>query len=1112
MEHSVSRPVLSLALGALVGMIIGFPLSAAAANLGLSAQQPERVASPDSAEAATKSSFQSNVYIVQLEEPPLATYSGGIKKMAATSNRVTGAKKLNTNSKASKEYKRFLKGMQAKRLKQSEAAVGRSLQVTHDFQVVFNGFAVELEAGEADILRAQPGVVSVTRERFEQIQTDVGPEWINAPAIWSGPPNNVAHSRGEGIVVAILDSGINSDHPSFADIGGDGYDHTNPLGSGNYIPGSHCDVTDPGFCNDKLIGAWDFTGPADGVTPEDENGHGSHVAGTAAGNVVESATLFAPTTEFTRDITGVAPHANIIAYDVCIQRSCPGSALLAAINQVVIDAAALPDGIHALNYSISGGGDPWNDIIEIGFLNASAAGVYVAASAGNSGPGPSTNGHNGPWVSTTAALTHNRRIDNTLVDLGSDGDGLPDITGAGLTSGYGPAPIIYAADAGDAQCLNPFPPGTFNGEIVVCDRGSIARVDKGANVLAGGAGGFVLANIDAQGEAIVADAHFLPGVHIGDSAGDALRDWLAANTGTMATISGYSVNLDAANGDVMAGFSSRGPNTIDVIKPDIGGPGVSVFAAEADGQAPAPEYQFLSGTSMSSPHNAGAGALLSGVQPAWTPYQIRSALMMSAERNSTLKEDGSTPTDPFDIGAGRVDLTRAQEVGIVLDETPANFLAANPDLGGEPKTLNLASMQDGACVGSCTFTRTVENVMKNTGRWDLSSETSDNISISTSPGRKLKVKKGETRDITVTVDTTVANPGWNFGSLELERKGDGPDLHMPIAVFATDTSNADLLSKTVDLTEATPGTILSYEIGITNGQLVGLIDLSDVLPPGLSYVNGSATEVVTNGITTQPFSFAGGALSWQGQLDVGGLNLTPSPSPFGFFPLASLGVAPFGCPSNCDDGSFTLNVPAFMYNGQSYSQVIWSVNGAIEAGSASGIAASATNQNLPSGLLPNNLMAPLWTDLNLGAGGQWYVAVLNAGPRQFTVYEWNDVPLFGDNTTRYSFQVWVENGPSGNIWFVYAQIGSTTPPSGMTVGVENDTGTVGSSYYFEGVGTAPVVGADLQVDVTIGGTATFTFQAEATDCPAGDAIVNRADVTTATTADTAIAVTRCVAE
>jgi uncharacterized repeat protein (TIGR01451 family) len=430
-------------------------------------------------------------------------------------------------------------------------------------------------------------------------------------------------------------------------------------------------------------------------------------------------------------------------------------------------------------------------------------------------------------------------------------------------------------------------------------------------------------------------------------------------------------------------------------------------------------------------------------------------------------------------------------------------------LGGDPTTLNLASMQDNVCVGTCSWTRTVENVTGHSARWDLSTTGPEGLGLSVDPKRKLKLKKGKSGEITVTADTSLATSGWNFGTLELERKGDGPDLHMPIAVFAANSSNPDLLNKTVDASVAAQEEPLNYEITITNGPVEGQIDLTDVLPDGLEFVEGSETEVVMNGTTISPFSHGGGTLTWSGTLDPGVLDVIASPAPFGYFPLASLGITPFGCPSNCDDGAFILNIPSFVYNGQSYSQVIWSVNGTLEAGIASLQATSFANQNLPDPTPPNNLLAPFWTDLNMGAdgdGAEWRVGVLNAGPDQFTVYEWDNIPLFGDLSNRYSFQIWVHNGTSGNIWFTYAQLGNV---DGATVGAEDSTGSNGRSYWFEGTGTAPAVGTDLAVVTQPGGTATFGFQAMIDHCDDGDAIVNRASLSGATE-ETAIAVTQCV--
>jgi len=441
--------------------------------------------------------------------------------------------------------------MQAEVLDKASSMVGRQLVTEYDYQHAINGFALQLSLDEAKALGSINGVVSVQRERMEHLTTDVGPAWINAPKIWN---KNNGGTRGEGQVIAVFDSGINHDHPSFAATGGDGYTHENPLGSGNFVPGSYCDTVDPTFCNDKLIGAWDMAG-ADGDIPEDDDGHGSHTASTAAGNVISGADIVAPTTSLTFDITGVAPHANIIAYDVCVAQGCPGAALVAAVDQVVIDAGNLPNGIAALNYSISGGGDPYNDPVELGFLAAVEAGIYVSASAGNSGPTASTVAHLGPWVATTAASTHNRQVTNSLVDISSDSGSLAGISGLGVTGSYGPAPIVNSADyeadfPGATECgvgsigdnISPWPPGFFNGEIVACTRGTFGRVEKGINVLAAGAGGYVL--ID-NGAGLVGDAHVLPGVHITAEDGAALATFLADNAGAnpQATIGGSVVEM-----------------------------------------------------------------------------------------------------------------------------------------------------------------------------------------------------------------------------------------------------------------------------------------------------------------------------------------------------------------------------------------------------------------------------------------------------------------------------------------------------------------------------------------------------------------------------------------
>lgn len=1130
MKYS-KKTLLSSAIGGLVfaGHLLSNAYAAPTADLTLADNQPSAVIS--------LAGNTNGIFIIRLSEPPVATYSGGNGEFAATSAKALGMERLDTQSEAAIKYEAYLQSQQAKVLADAEALFGRSLQTTYKYTMAANGFAVALSADEAKLLGNMDGVESVQRERLEYITTDVGPAFIGAPDIWN---KRFRSTRGEGMVIAVLDSGINSDHPSFSAVGGDGYQHTNPLGSGTYLPGSYCDTVDPTFCNDKLIGAWDMT-DIDGTVPEDDDGHGSHTASTAAGNVVYDAKLNAPTTDVSFNISGVAPHANIIAYDVC-QATCPGAALLAAINQVVIDSGNLPNGIAALNYSISGGGDPYNDDVELGFLAAVEAGIYVSASAGNSGPTESTVAHLGPWVSTTAASTHNRKISNSLQNLSSSGASLANLEGSSLSAGYGPAPIIHANTTEfdpEGQCLEPFPEGTFSGEIVMCDRGSIARTAKGQNVLAGGAGGYVLGNL-GQGEGTTADPHFLPAIHIGDTQAAALRSWLTDNENTVATITESGFNLDKENGDIMAGFSSRGPQlAFDVLKPDVTAPGVDIMGAEAnDPAATSPEYQIISGTSMSSPHNAGAGALLTSTRPNWTPTEIKSALMLTANTKDTFKEDGTTPTDPFDLGAGSIRLLQAHNSGLVMSESVDNFLAANPETGGNPSELNLASMMNSNCVGTCSWTRTVTNKGRFFGIWWVSADAEGfelDVDVDQPFGRRfskhrkwnkkrskqiLLLRRGQSATITVTAKNYTSEVGWQFGKLNIATtpytsnsrfKKYRPDLSLPVAVNASKASNGELFTKTVSSDTASDGDILSYQLNVTNGPLGEAVTVTDVLPKGLKFVKDSATETITDGTTTSAWAYdkKSKSLSWTGELRPGAIDLAANGNIFGYFSLASIGVEASELPGNCDDGATIVDVPAFTYNGASYTQVIWSVNGTLEAGTESSLATSFANQNLPDATPPNNIIAPFWRDLNACDTGNLYTATLSAGPYSWNVFEWENVPHFGSEDAA-TFQVWLRvNGSPTDVpqaHFAYGRLDNVD--DGATVGAENADGSAGASYFFNGSGTPPQVGVDVWITSVAGGAATLSFDAKA-DCDDGDVIVNKGLLNSGDTNESAIAVTAC---
>lgn len=740
------------------------------------------------------------IHIIMLEQPPLALYEGGIDGLPPTSTSITGASRLDIQSPASTAYLNYLSVQQVDTILALEALLGRDVNVPFQYNATLNGFAAEITLNEASLALSLPMVTRVEKDYTRYLHTDVGPQWIGAPGIWDGSDTSEGlGTRGEGIVIGVIDTGVNTDHPSFAATGPvDGYVHTNPRGTFFGL----CDpVLGTPFCNNKLIGVYDFTGTA----PEDDNGHGSHTASTAAGNVVDAA-LLAPTITVNRTISGVAPHANIIAYKACVTTpaigTCPISALIAAINQATLDE------VDVINYSIGGGSsDPWSDLDAQSFFSARSAGIFIATSAGNDGPGAATLGSpaDAPWVLSVAASTHNRRFVNALSNMSGGNTTAPaDIEGKSVTSSYGPAPIVYAGDFGNALCgdgtaeapINPFPPGTFKGEIVVCDRGTFARVDKARHVGESGAGGFVLANDIDSGDSLVGDAYPIPGVHISYDDGLVLKAWLASGSGHTGLITGTTADENPNNGDIIASFSSRGPNpaATDLVKPDITAPGVDILAAfnTSDPLATDPEFGVISGTSMSSPHVAGSGALLRALHPDWTPDEIKSALMTTAfnampgnlnEAHIIYKEDGATAADPFDTGSGRVDLSQAGQAGLVLDETPSNYNAANPASGGDPKTLNIASMGDSNCQVTCTWTREVRSTADSAVTWTAAAAAPAGMALSVTPST-FTISPGQTQLITIEANVTgVTVSGWHFAQVTLHADLTGvPSVHFPVAI------------------------------------------------------------------------------------------------------------------------------------------------------------------------------------------------------------------------------------------------------------------------------------------------------------------------------------------
>ena len=137
---------------------------------------------------------------------------------------------------------------------------------------------------------------------------------------------------------------------------------------------------------------------------------------------------------------GSLPGARVIEYRVCLSQGCFSSDSVSAVQQAILD------GVNVINFSISGGANPYTDPVELAFLDATNAGISVNASAGNSGPGAATSDHGGPWVTTVGASTGPRSFLSTL-HLTADGGATFDMPGVTLTNGIStPTPVVFAAE------------------------------------------------------------------------------------------------------------------------------------------------------------------------------------------------------------------------------------------------------------------------------------------------------------------------------------------------------------------------------------------------------------------------------------------------------------------------------------------------------------------------------------------------------------------------------------------------------------------------------------------------------------------------------------------
>ncbi|VFQ70506.1 unnamed protein product [Cuscuta campestris] len=625
-------------------------------------------------------------------------------------------------------------------MKQHDVLLGSLLKRSdytklYSYTHLLNGFAIHVKSDEAlSILHTAEGVSAVYEDVKMQKRTTHTPEFMGIPnGVW--PRLGGPSVSGEGVVIGMIDTGINPLHPSFMT-----QEHVGrPPATSRKFTGK-C-ITGDGFpataCNNKIVGAQYFARAAIAAgefnvsrhyaSPFDADGHGSHTASIAAGNhhipVISNRFSYG-------FASGMAPGAGIAVYKALYSFGGYMSDVVAAVDQ------AVEDGVDVLSLSVGpssipSGPSAFLNVLEIQLLFATRAGVLVVQAAGNGGPSSRSMLSFSPWITSVAACTTDRRYTNSII-LGT---GIA-LSGSGLSPATMGEEFFQLAAAVDVSqrnstaglltvesCQDPsqFVPSLVRGKLLICtytydfesEAASIAAVAD--TVARAGAAGFVLTVDPDLGSQQIKGATLtlqVPGLILNNlESSTALRQYY--NSNTLRSRNGRAVAFRATarildgrravytgQGPIVASYSSRGPDvnnalldTADVLKPNIMAPGSSIWAAwspnsEGDKYIKGQNFAMVSGTSMATPHIAGIAALIKQRHPSWRPSAITSAMMTSADITdhsgaAILSQQASqlAPATPFDFGSGFVNPTRALNPGLVFNthfQQYVQFLCAVP--------------------------------------------------------------------------------------------------------------------------------------------------------------------------------------------------------------------------------------------------------------------------------------------------------------------------------------------------------------------------------------------------------------------------------------------------
>ncbi|KAF3442389.1 hypothetical protein FNV43_RR16305 [Rhamnella rubrinervis] len=679
-------------------------------------------------------------------------------------------------------------------------------QIVHEYRNVVTGFAARLTSEQVKAMEDKEGFVSAQPEKILALQTTHTPNFLGllndrGLGFWN------RSNYGKGVIIGVVDGGVLPHHPSFND---EGVPPPPAKWKGK------CEFKSK-VCNNKLIGARNLQKVAKNEPPFDEEGHGSHTAGTAAGNFVKGANVFG---NAYGTAVGVAPHAHLAIYKACSAKACAESDILAAID------VAVEDGVDVLSISL-GHVSPrlspfYSDLIAIGAFGATQKGIFVSCAAANSGPHLKTLSNDAPWILTVGASTIDRTIKATArLGNGAEYDGQSTFQPEDFQSTL--LPLVYAGSNGNqssALCeKGSLKNVDVKGKIVLCEKGGrISRIGKGKEIKSDGGVAMILMNQKADGYSTLSDSHVLPATHVGYASGLKIKAYINSTKDPKATILFKGTIIGHQSfAPAVASLSSRGPSQASpgILKPDIIGPGVSILAAwpfSVDNSTTSistkSTFNIISGTSMACPHLSGIAALLKSSHPHWSPAVIKSAIMTTADvvnlAGNPIVDQTLSPADLFATGAGHVNPFKANDPGLVYDLQSDDYIPYLCGLKYTDKQVETITQRQAKCsqiksiaetqlnypsfsvlLGSASqsYTRTVTNVGEANSIYTLEVSVPQGIGMRVSP-RKLVFTKVNQK-ATYTVEFIPQREGGNrgFGEGYLKWVSGKHSVRSPISVI-----------------------------------------------------------------------------------------------------------------------------------------------------------------------------------------------------------------------------------------------------------------------------------------------------------------------------------------